>query len=119
MGIIAATAAYEKGGEWFDAAREYIWQNILFTEKFIKEHCPKINVHKPEGTYLVWLDFSEFTELSAREISRRVLIDAKVWLDRGEMFGSEGEKFQRINVATPRRILEKALQQICKEFSEV
>ena len=119
MGIIAATAAYEKGGEWFDAAKEYIWQNILFTEKFIKEHCPKIKVHKPEGTYLVWLDFSEFTELSAREISRRVLIDAKVWLDRGEMFGSEGEKFQRINVATPRRILEKALQQICKEFSEV
>ncbi len=119
MGIIAATAAYEKGSKWFDAARKYIWQNILFTEKFIKEHCPKIKVHKPEGTYLVWLDFSGFEELTDRQISEKVLTGAKVWLDRGAMFGKEGEKFQRINVATPRKILEKALEQICKEFSEV
>ncbi len=117
MGIAAAVAAYEDGGEWFDAAKQYIWQNILFVKNFIVAHCPKIKVIEPEGTYLLWLDFSAFTELSDRQISDRILQNAKVWLDEGSMFGAEGEKFQRINCATPRTILANALERICTEFS--
>ena len=119
MGIIAATAAYSEGEEWFDEAKKYISENIAFTKEYLASHCPKIRIIEPEGTYLVWIDFSAFTELTDTEISKRVLNDAKVWLDYGTMFGKEGEKFQRINVATPRKILELALERICKEFSNV
>ncbi|MDO4505455.1 MAG: MalY/PatB family protein [Spirochaetales bacterium] len=117
MGIVAATAAYSEGGEWFDAARNYIWENILFAEKYIGEYCPKIKVIKPEGSYLLWLDFSGL-DLTDAEINRRILQEAKVWLDNGTMFGAEGEKFQRINCATPRKILKVALERICKEFKD-
>lgn len=117
MGIVAATAAYSEGKEWFEAAKAYIWNNILFAEKLVREKCPKIKVLKPEGSYLLWMDFSAF-ELSDSQINDRILNKAKVWLDGGIMFGPEGEKFQRINCATPRAILEKALIQICNEFSE-
>ena len=117
MGIVAATAAYSEGEEWFEAVKSYIEKNIDFTIDYVQKNCPKIKVHKPEGTYLVWLDFSAFTNLSDIEISSKILNDAKVWLDRGTMFGSEGKYFQRINVATPRPILEKALAQICKTFN--
>ena len=117
MGIVAATAAYSEGKEWFEAAKAYIWNNILFAEKLVSEKCPKIKVMKPEGAYLLWMDFSAF-ELSDSQINDRILNKAKVWLDGGIMFGPEGEKFQRINCATPRAILEKALIQICNEFSE-
>ena len=117
MGIVAATAAYSEGKEWFEAAKAYIWNNILFAEKLVREKCPKIKVLKPEGSYLLWMDFSAF-ELSDSQINDRILNKAKVWLDSGMMFGPEGEKFQRINCATPRAILEKALIQICNEFSE-
>lgn len=119
MGIVAATAAYSGGAEWFEEVKKYIWENILFMEKYFKEHCPKVHVIKPEGTYLVWLDFSSFTQLSDAEISRKVLRDAKVWLDYGKMFGPEGEKFQRINAATPRSVLESALKNICNEFNKL
>lgn len=118
MGIVAATAAYSDGAEWFDAAKEYIWQNVLFIEKYFAENCPKIKVVKPEGSYLVWLDFSAFTELSSQEISDRILNKAKVWLDDGTMFGSEGEKFERINAASPRCVLQKAVEQISRAFSK-
>lgn len=118
IGIVAATAAYSDGAEWFDAAKEYIWQNVLFIEKYFAENCPKIKVVKPEGSYLVWLDFSAFTELSSQEISDRILNKAKVWLDDGTMFGSEGEKFERINVASPRCVLQKAVEQISRAFSK-
>lgn len=117
MGIVAATAAYSEGKEWFEAAKAYIWNNIFFAEKLVREKCPKIKVLKPEGSYLLWMDFSAFN-LSDSQINDRILNKAKVWLDGGIMFGPEGQNFQRINCATPRAILEKALIQICNEFSE-
>lgn len=115
MGIVAATAAYSQGAEWFDEVKDYIWKNILFVKKYIEENCPKIKVIVPEGTYLLWLDFSGF-DLTDKEINERILNKAKVWLDSGNMFGREGEKFQRVNCATPRSILGEALQRICAQF---
>lgn len=115
FGIVAATAAYSEGADWFDSVKSYIWENILFAKKYIEENASQIKVLVPEGTYLLWLDFSE-TGLSDSEINDRVLNKAKVWLDRGSMFGKEGEKFQRINCATPRIILEDALKRICSQF---
>ena len=51
--------------------------------------------------------------LSTRQIAEK----STVWLTRlGVMFGKEGEKFQRINVATPRAVLEDALGRICAAF---
>ena len=115
FGIVAATAAYSEGADWFDSVKSYIWENILFAKKYIEENASQIKVLVPEGTYLLWVDFSK-TGLSDSEINDRVLNKAKVWLDRGSMFGKEGEKFQRINCATPRIILEDALKRICSQF---
>lgn len=115
FGIVAATAAYSEGADWFNSVKSYIWENILFAKKYIEENAPQIKVLVPEGTYLLWLDFSK-TGLSDSEINDRVLNKAKVWLDSGSMFGKEGEKFQRINCATPRIILEDALKRICSQF---
>ena len=115
FGIVAANAAYSEGADWFDSVKSYIWENILFAKNYIEENASQIKVLVPEGTYLLWLDFSE-TGLSDSEINDRVLNKAKVWLDSGSMFGKEGEKFQRINCATPRIILEDALKRICSQF---
>lgn len=117
MGIVAAAAAYSEGGEWFDEAKDYIWKNIQFAKKYIEETCPKIKVVVPEGTYLLWLDFSAFG-LPDEEINERILNKAKVWLDSGKMFGEEGKFFQRINCATPRKILKEALERICSQFQD-
>ncbi|MCR5046482.1 MAG: pyridoxal phosphate-dependent aminotransferase [Treponema sp.] len=118
MGITAATAAYENGEEWFEQAKAYIWENIQFAKNFLEKNCPKIKALVPQGTYLLWLDFSSFTELSDKEISDRILNKAKVWLDEGKIFGAEGKKFQRINCATQRSKLKKALQRICEAFKD-
>jgi len=118
MGIVAATAAYAEGGPWFDAVKSYIWDNIQFAVSYIQQRNPKIRPMIPEGTYLLWLDFSG-TGLSDEEINHRILHMAKVWLDAGTMFGSEeGKYFQRINCATPRPVLEKALDAILSSMQE-
>lgn len=115
MGIVAATSAYKDGGEWFDGVKNYIWENIEFTKDFIENHCPKIKTIIPEGTYLVWLDFHSF-DMSDKEICKIIADKAKIWLDEGNIFGAEGKKFMRINVACPRSILKEALERICEFF---
>ncbi len=66
---------------------------------------------EPEGTYLVWLDFRALG-LSERELEELVVKRANLWLDSGAIFGGAGEGFERINVACPRKLLAKALEQL-------
>jgi cystathionine beta-lyase len=44
---------------------------------------------------------------------------AKVWLDEGEMFGPEGEGFERFNIACPRPLLAEALERICTAVKQL
>jgi cystathionine beta-lyase len=41
-----------------------------------------------------------------------MLNKARVYLDEGYIFGPEGEGFERINIACPRAIVDRALDQI-------
>lgn len=111
MGLVACEAAYSKGEEWYRSMIEYVRKNIEFTKEYIAENIPDVSMIDIEGTYLVWLDFHK-TGLSAEELDRRIILNAKLWLDSGKIFGKCGEGFQRINVACPRSILKEALDRI-------
>lgn len=111
MGLVACEAAYSKGEEWYRSMIEYVRENIEFTKEYIAENIPDVSMIDIEGTYLVWLDFHK-TGLSAEELDRRIIHNAKLWLDSGKIFGKCGEGFQRINVACPRSILKEALDRI-------
>ncbi len=113
LGLTACRAAYESGEEWLAEAKEYIHGNVEFTRQFLAENLPKIKLIEPEGTYLLWLDCRALG-LSVEALNNKIIHDGKVWLDAGEMFGPEGEGFQRINVACPRSYLEQALQQLVR-----
>lgn len=117
MGLVACQAAYEKGEPWFKALKAYLAENLEFVRVYLKEHLPQISLVEPEGTYLIWLDFRR---LGLTESQREDLIvnKAHLWLDSGAMFGSDGEGFERINIACPRAVLQKALEQLEKALKE-
>lgn len=108
VGLAACEAAYRDGEEWYQKVYEYIDNNIGYTLNFVAERIPQIQVARPEGTYLVWMDFRGLG-LPDKELERLVIDRAKLWLDNGTMFGETGRGFWRINVACPRKLLEKAL----------
>ena len=118
MGLTAALAAYKNGKPWLLDLHKHLRENIDFLRSFLAEKLPKVRLIEPEGTFLLWLDFSKLG-LSDSEIDDIIVNKAKVWLDRGTMFGLEGEFFQRINVATPRPVLEDALNRIANAFKEI
>lgn len=111
LGIVATETAYEKGEEWYENVVSYIKENIAFVKQYAKENLPGVTVIDGEGTFLPWLDFRG-TGLSPEEIDRRIVHEARLWLDSGRIFGKAGAGFQRINVATPRSILEECLRRI-------
>ena len=115
MGFVATQAAYEHGKDWLTALKKHLVENLDFVRDFVKENLPKVRLIEPEGTYLLWLDFSAYG-YSDSELDNLIVNKAKVWLDRGTMFGCEGEGYQRINIATPRPILEEALKRIEKNL---
>ena len=111
MGLVAGEAAYLYGEEWFEAVKAYIWDNIKFIQTYVDNNLKGVTMTKQEGTYLVWLDFNK-TDIPPEEVDRRILYEAKLWLDSGTIFGKAGEGYQRINAACPRSILEDALDRI-------
>lgn len=117
FGVLACEAAYKYGNEWLTEVKRYIWSNIEYLGSFIEENLPGVKMYEPEGTYLVWLDFRG-TGLDDNEINRKIIYEAKVWLDAGNIFGESGKGFQRINVACPRSILTDALERLRKSFGE-
>lgn len=111
MGLVGCQAAYESGAEWLGQLKTYLEGNLAFVQRFVKERLPGIRLIEPEGTYLLWLDFRG---LGMTEAQREDLIvnRAHLWLDSGSMFGRDGEGFERINMACPRAVLERALLQL-------
>lgn len=118
MGLAACQAAYEKGGPWLGALKEYLEGNLSLVREYLAEHLPKIHLIEPEGTYLAWLDFRE---LGLTEEARQDLIikKARLWLDSGAMFGKDGEGFERINLACPRSVVKRALVQLERAVMEL
>jgi len=115
MGIVACNSAYKHGLPWLNELRNYLKENINFVDTFLKEKLPKVKLIKPEGTYLLWLDFRALG-LSDEDLNFAILNKAKLWLDSGSMFGKSGQGFQRINIALPRKKLQWALEQLEKTF---
>jgi len=104
----AAQAAYEGGEEWLDELLKYIKGNIDFVSDFLAKHIPQIKPMVPEASFLVWLDCRGLG-LSQKELVSLFRDKAHLVLNDGTMFGKEGEGFMRMNVGSPRAIIEKAL----------
>lgn len=111
LGVEACIAAYTKCDDWLDEVLAYIESNINYMEQFLKERLPMLRLIRPQGLYLVWVDFRELG-MSNKELETFMLEKAKLWLDEGYIFGEEGSGFERFNLACPREIVTKALENL-------
>jgi cystathionine beta-lyase len=118
FGTVALEAAYTHGDEWLSQMLDYIWNNYLFLEKFMREKLPKVKIMKPESTYLTWLNFSEYG-INDSELFKFTVNEAKVGLNNGAKFGTGGNGWLRINIGCPRGILEEGLTRLEKAFGNL
>ena len=110
MGYTATLAAYRDGRPWLDEAVRYLEGNRDLLLHYVAEHMPGIEVGRPEGTYLAWLDCRQ-AGLPGNP-HEFFLQQAKVALNDGGPFGKGGEGFVRLNFGCPRATLAEALDRM-------
>ena len=111
FGIVAVEAVYNHGEAWLEEVMAYVEANYEYMAAYMAEHLPQVTIIPPEGTYLIWCDFRQLG-LSIMERKLLLMEQAGVYLDEGEIFGPEGEGFERFNLACPLSILTDALGRI-------
>ena len=110
-------AAYTYGEEWLSQVLEYLQENVIYTEQYLKEKMPRIKAIIPQASFLIFLDCRELC-LSQKDLVDFFVDKAHLALNDGSMFGKEGEGFMRMNIACPRAILNRALNQLEKAYHE-
>ncbi|WP_029177804.1 MalY/PatB family protein [Streptococcus suis] len=114
IGLLTTEAAFTYGDEWLKELKVILERNIDFVEEYLTTHT-RIKVMKPQGTYLIWLDFSAY-ELEHAELFDILHCKAKLILNDGLTFGKEGKHHARLNVAAPFNMIEEACQRLGKFF---
>ena len=113
-GFLATEAAYRHGKAWLTELKAVLEENIDFVVNYFAKEAPRLRVMKPQGTYLVWLDFSDYG-LTDDQLFHLLREEAKVVLNRGSDFGQEGKGHARLNTAAPKTMI----KEICRRIAEV
>lgn len=141
LGIVASQAAYDEGGEWLDEVVAYIDGNMQFAADYFESNVPLIDFVKPEGTYLAWLETSQLQEkigaeelaaqankerdpdtpelVASQMVGRYLLDNAGIYLNDGFHYGFGGSGCTRMNLATSRKLVELALNNIANAMKQV
>jgi len=138
LGMVANQAAITDGDEWVDQLLDYIDGNHDFTESYIRDNVPYVKYWKAQGTYLAWLDVSEVVDrigavaTAAEEsktsvgtvapediVQRWFAENAKVFLNPGDSYGTGGAGHMRMNIATSRANIERALSNMAEALAKV
>lgn len=115
FGKVATQAAMNQGDEWLEQLLDYVQGNIDYVSDFLRANLPKVAFHKPQATYMIWLDFNSYG-LSEEELWRKMTQEAHLGFNRGKEFGVEGSGFFRINLACPRTTVEEAMRRLKAVF---
>lgn len=114
---IATLAAFSPEGEaWRKQMLRYVEGNIDFVIDFCAQHIPAIKPLRPQASFLVWLDCRGLG-LTQPQLVDLFVNKAHLALNNGEIFGKEGIGFMRLNVGSPRSVLEQALKQLADVLS--
>jgi cystathionine beta-lyase len=118
FGLYMAEAAYTpEGAEWVDALVAYLDGNRQLLDAAIAD-IPGLASMPLEATYLSWVDFSG-TGMSREEFTKRVEQDARIAVNHGPTFGKGGENFLRFNIATPRSVVQTAMERLADAFKDL
>lgn len=109
---IATMAALTSEGEsWRKDLVRYLECNIDYVCDYCARKLPGIHAVRPAASFLVWLDCRGLG-MSDAEVIDLFLNKARLALNSGSSFGKEGACCMRMNIASPRQMLEEALERL-------
>ena len=113
LSMHALVGAYKpEGYEWVDELRHVLTGNVEFACRYIQDHFDGIEVSKPEGTYMLFLDCTKWCEKHGKtidELQRAGVEVGVIWQD-GRPF--HGPCHIRMNLALPLSRVQEAFERL-------
>ena len=113
LSMHALMGAYKpEGYEWTDELCEVLTGNIDFACDYIANHFEGVKVAKPEGTYMLFVDCTDWCAAHGKTIEdvEQACWDVGVAIQDGRMF--HGPCHLRINLASPRARIEEGFHRM-------
>lgn len=113
LSMHALIAAYSKEGmEWVDELRTVLDTNISYAMEFIRREFPGVSVSRPQGTYMLFLDCTDWCDVhhqTIEELQRAGMEVGVIWQD-GRPF--HGACHIRMNLALPHSRVKEAFERL-------
>jgi cystathionine beta-lyase len=114
LGILGGRAAFEHGDAWLAEVMRTLDRNRHLLQTLLADKIPAIRYVPPAAGYLAWLDCRALN--LGEDPAKYFLKAANVALSAGPPFGTNGEGFARLNLATTRGILEEAIRRMASSL---
>lgn len=115
LSMHALIGAYSaEGEEWANEMIGVIDENFAYACDFIGKNFPGVQVMRPQGTYMLFLDCGEWLaahDSTLRELEYRGVRAGVIWQNGEDFFGKNSI---RINLALPKALLTEALERLKK-----
>lgn len=113
FGTIAVETLYADPAceEWLDAVVSYLKKNVEYVTEYVNKNIKNVQTRCPEGTYLVWLDFSK-TGLKGSKLNEFLIKKAHLDLSKGNEFDPKDLTHMRMNVACPFATVQEAMERL-------
>ncbi|OFY40050.1 MAG: cystathionine beta-lyase [Bacteroidetes bacterium GWF2_40_14] len=115
FGHITMEAAYKGGEDWLSHLIKYLEGNVNYVYDFLNKELPAVKMVKPQSSFLLWLDFRA-TGYTHDEVSERLIKVAKLGLNDGAQFGTEGIGFRRMNIGAPLSVVREGMERLKSAF---
>ena len=115
LSMYALIGAYKpEGHEWADELKATIKDNLDYAYNYITEHFEGVEVSKPEGTYMMFIDCTKWCEAHGKTIEdvEKAAWDVGVAVQDGKMF--HGPCHLRMNLALPLSRVQEAFDRLDK-----
>ena len=115
LSMYALIGAYKKEGhEWLDELKKVLSENMNYATNYIKEHFKGVTFSPPEGTYMLFLDCTEWCKENNKTIEdvEKAAWKVGVAIQDGKMF--HGPCHLRLNLALPFSKVKEAFDRLDK-----
>ncbi|NBJ94075.1 MalY/PatB family protein [Parablautia muri] len=115
LSMYALIGAYApEGYEWVDELRHVLTENVEYAYTYIKEHFSGVELAKPEGTYMLFLNCERFCKAHGMDMDELIRAGIRVgviWQDGRPFHGSYAI---RLNLALPHLLVVEAMERLDK-----
>lgn len=113
FGTIAVETLYSHPDceAWLDAVVEYLGNNVAYATQYVNTRIKGVRTRQPEGTYLLWLDFTA-TGLRGEALREFLVRKARLDLSEGSEFDPGNRTHMRMNLACPHALVQEAMRRL-------